>query len=111
MELAFESKSLRSICENEADAEQELGSAVAEALKHRLADLRAATSIHDVVVGNPRPLSTVGTPCLILDLCDNYYIIVEANHPNNPLTEEGEFDWAMISRLKVTQIRSSNEQD
>lgn len=111
MELAFQSKRIRSICENEADAEEELGPVAAQALKHRLADLRAATSIAEVVVGNPRPPRDGGTPCLIIDLSDSSYITVQANHPENPLTEKAEPDWTSISRLKVTHIGSSNEQE
>ena len=44
LELAFESKELRDVCENEAEAKRQLGDSVAEMLKHRLADLNAATS-------------------------------------------------------------------
>ena len=53
MELAFESRWLRTVCENEADADRELGLAVAETLRHRLADLLAATSIDDILAGKP----------------------------------------------------------
>jgi hypothetical protein len=50
LELAFETKLLREICESEQKARQELGIKVAEALKRRLADLRAATSVEDLPV-------------------------------------------------------------
>jgi hypothetical protein len=36
LELAFESKLLRTVCENETCATRKLGPTVAEALKHRL---------------------------------------------------------------------------
>ena len=106
MELAFESKHLRSICENEANAKGELGPEVAEVLKRRLADLRAATSIDDLIIGKPR-ISDIGhTTCLVVDLCRGHHIILKANHPKNPLTETGKLDWAKISRIKVTYIGS-----
>ena len=108
MELAFESRSLRTICESEARAKNELGLEVAEALKHRLADLQAATSIHDLVAGSPRTSGIQGEQ-LIVDLCDNYHIVLEANHPNNPAAETGPLDWTMITRIKVLRIESDHD--
>ena len=54
MEIAFNTKSLRAICESEAKAKRELGPSVAGILKHRLADLQAAKSANDLVAGQPR---------------------------------------------------------
>ena len=107
MELAFESKCLRTICESEAHGKNELGLEVAEVLKHRLADLRAATSIHDLVAGRPR-VSDKGEQ-LVVDLRNSYYVVLVANHPNNPVTETGRLDWTRISRIKVLRIESDHD--
>lgn len=103
MELAFESKDLRTICESEAYAERELGLDVAQAIKRRLADLRAATVIYDLLAGRPR-ISNTGNQELLVDLCDGYGIILAANHRDNPVTETGNVDWSRINRLKVLRI-------
>ena len=105
MELAFESQCIRTICENEARARIDLGLEVAEALKHRLADMRAATSIYDLVAGKPR-LSGTQDQQLVVDLCDSHRVVLEANHPDNPTMETGRLDWARISRIKVLRIES-----
>jgi hypothetical protein len=60
LELAFDSKSLRTTCESERQAKLELGDVVAEVLKHRLADLLAAKSVKDLVAGQPRLLDGAG---------------------------------------------------
>ncbi len=66
LELAFETKRLREICENEEIASQELGAEGAERLKHRLADLRAAGSIEELPdVAKP---STTPSPPLRISL-------------------------------------------
>lgn len=104
MELAFDSRSLRSICESEDQAKDKYGTAVAEILKHRLADLCAATSIKDLLVGQQRPLEGTNDLCRILDLCENYQIVFCANHPKNPLTETGRVDWSRVSRVKIMLI-------
>lgn len=110
LELAFDSRSLRSICESEAQAQRELGLSVAEMLKHRLADLRAATSINDLMVGQPRELDSAQINHIVVDLCAGYLMIFCANHPNNPLTESGKIDWPKVSRIKILRIEGDHVQ-
>ena len=106
MELAFDSKSLRTICESEAQAKLELGAPIAELLKRRLADLRAARSIKDLVAGQPR-IGADGQ-YMVVDLCDGHRIVFKANHTNCPMTNANEVDWPRISRIKILRIESAN---
>jgi len=110
LELAFDSRPLRSICESEAEAQHELGSSVAEMLKHRLADLCAATSINDLVAGQPRVLDGAVLQHMVVDLSAGYLMIFCANHPNNPLTESGKIDWPKVSRIKILRIEGDHVQ-
>ena len=109
MELAFESRALRTICESETNAQSELGPTVAEVLKRRLADLRAANSINDLVVGRPRLSDDENDQHLIIDLVSGCSMVLGANHPSNPLTATGRLNWAMISRVKLLRIESNND--
>lgn len=102
MELAFQSKELRIICESEAEAQRALGPAVAEALTHRLADLRAAKSPGDLLVGRPHILDGAGN--IAIDLGEGHRMTFCANHPNNPVTANGILDWPKISRVKIMGI-------
>ncbi len=104
MELAFDSKSLRTICENEAQAKLELDSAVAEILKRRLADLRAATSVKDLVAGRPRIPDGSDSQHMVLDLCDGYRLVFKSNHTNRPITDADDIDWARVTRIKILRI-------
>lgn len=108
MELAFDSRQLRTICESEAHARGELGAAVAEMLKHRLADLRAATSVRDLVAGRPRLLEGTSDLCMALDLCAGYRVVFCANHPQNPVMATGGLDWLRVSRVKIMRIEKDN---
>src|SRR5258708_22364381 len=56
VEIAFANKSLRQLCESERRARRSLGPRVAEKLKRRLADLRAANCVKDLVAGRPSEL-------------------------------------------------------
>jgi len=105
LDLAFDSRLLRTICENEDEATHELGSPVAEVLKHRLADLRAALSVQDLLVGHPRIING-GTydQHMVLELIDGFQIFFCANHPDNPVTKNNKIDWTKVSRIKILRI-------
>jgi hypothetical protein len=105
LELAFHSKLIRLICESEDEARNQLGVAVAEILRHRLADMRAATSPKDLVVGRPR---VEGISQMRVDLKDGVTIIFKANHPSNPVNDANELDWGKVTRIKIMQIESEN---
>lgn len=89
-------------------AKRQLGAKVAEILKHRLADLRAATSPKDLVASLPRELDSGDSQHMAVDLCDGYRIVFSANHSNNPRTETGDLDWARVSRIKILRIESGH---
>ena len=104
MELAFESKSLRDICEDQITARLELGDTVAEDLKHRLADLHAAISISDLIVGNCRIVGMGDAQRVYIDLPQDHYIVLAANHPKKLLTPQGDLDWNSVTRIKILLI-------
>jgi len=108
LELSFDSKTLRTLCENGMQAEHELGLRVSEALRHRLADLRAATSVKDLLAGRPRLLVAEGSQSMVVDLCEGYQIVFCANHSKAPLTESGKLDWARVTRIKLLGIDKSD---
>ncbi len=110
LDLAFDSKLLRSICENEDEAVRELGSSAAKALKHRLADLRAAVSITDLLVGHPKIVEGgKDHQRMMVDLHDGYHMFFCANHPENPVTADGKIDWQKVSRIKVLRIERNHD--
>ena len=83
---------------------------VADVLRRRLADLRAATSMDDLIIGNPHAVEFGEMNYLVIDLCQGHQIVLKANHPENPLTDSGRLDWARVSRIKVTHIGGEYEQ-
>ncbi|MBT5320641.1 MAG: hypothetical protein HOL45_12130 [Chloroflexi bacterium] len=101
VELAFESESLRTVCESSADAESELGADVAEALQRRLADLRAATVASDLVAGEPR---IDDQSIIVFKLGDRYRMILAPNHIETRVDSDGGVEWSRVRRMKVLAI-------
>lgn len=104
MEIAFETKKLRLLCENEQKALAALGPFISEQLKHRLADLDAATRITDVVVGNLRPVSSDNNSVCTIELGDGCQMHFKANHRNNPRLVSGAVDWNKVNRIMILEI-------
>lgn len=100
MELAFETKPLREMCESEEKAKRQLGAKVAAMLKQTLADLRAAASMEDLPFGKPR---IEGRNC-ILDLTAGYQLTITPNHTKNPMLTSNAVDWTKVSRIKILRI-------
>jgi hypothetical protein len=100
LELAFETKPLREICESQEKAKQQLGARIAAVLKDRLADLRAAATVADLPLGEPHKVSGG----YVLELSDEFRLIVSPNHKSNPVLSSGAIDWAKVSRIKIIDL-------
>ena len=80
VELAFETKLLRDQCERRELAEAEFGMTVAKTLRNRLADIRAAQTLTDLIAGRPRWVDPL-RKTLTVDLTDRYRMVLSVNHP------------------------------
>lgn len=108
LELAFSNKSLRQLCQSEAIAKRSLGTIVAEKLKRRLADLRAATCVADLVAGRPREREGSHHHEIVVDLGEGTRLVFCANHNIIPMLESGAVDWSKVSRIKILGIESNH---
>ncbi|MFM9850225.1 MAG: hypothetical protein ACKVP3_24095 [Hyphomicrobiaceae bacterium] len=107
MEISFQTKALRDTCESEELLVQRYGLKVAQLAMRRLADLRAAITVGDIAVGNPRIVR--GSRAMRVDLCDGFEIIFRANHTQGPLDADGKLDWPAVKRIKIMKIGSSGD--
>lgn len=102
MEISFESKYLRKLCEDNEFASSQMRKDSASALKVRLADLRAANSMNDIISIWP-DVKINASNCKI-SIGENYVMMITANHNTNPLTDEGDIQWENVSRVRVLEI-------
>ncbi len=107
LELAFANRSLRHICESESKAKRVLGVEVARTLKHRLADLRAAISIEDLVAGRPHELQD--SHSIEIEIDEGVRLTFCANHNKEPLLPTGQTDWSKVRRVKILRIEGHDE--
>lgn len=91
-------------------ARESLGVVVASALKHRLADLRAAASLMDLPVGRPRILDDSSGLRAAVDLADGFQLFLASNHRKNPIDASGRVDWPRVTRVRVLCVEKTDDQ-
>lgn len=102
MELSFATKTLRSLCEDEDAAVQKFGKKAAAELRARIADLRAADSVADIVAGAPRFFED--DPRMTISVLEELEIVLRPNHLNMPLQAAGGVDWSHVRRLRIDKL-------
>ena len=100
LELAFETKALRDICESQAIAKRVLGAKVADALRRRLSDFRSVDTFDELPFVKTKKSSNSVT----FDLPDDWHLVVTGGHSDNPKLASGKIDWMRVTRLKITRI-------
>jgi hypothetical protein len=103
MELAFETVEVRRVCESDVEARKRFPEGTAEKLQDRLADMRAATSVAELVAGGPS-LDALPPGRIRFGLDEGYELVCVGNHPRPPLTDDGLVDFGRMRRLKVITI-------
>ena len=104
MHLAFTTRRLRDLCEDDKAARRFYPPVLVEVLEARLADLRAADSILDLPVGAPT-MESSSPAVIVVSLVDGYQLVFEINDQSPPRTPAGEIDVARVRRLKLREIR------
>lgn len=104
MDILFGSKELRALCVEEKVAQKRLGTVLARKLKARLADLKAATRVKDLVAGRPHPLGYGRSGQFAVDLDNMWRLTFEAADDPLPLTEEGKLDWPRVTCIRIVYL-------
>lgn len=109
MDIAFETEALRLLCNNRNAAAKKIGAVAAEQLINRLKDLRAADSVHDLVVGLRAAIYGTNGEIRVVDLTNECILMFVAHHLKTPLLANKRVDWDKVSRVKITGIGKEAE--
>ena len=82
----------------------QLGSDGARLLRHRLADLQAASSPLDLPIAQPQPVGEAPEPRMALPVSHRHQLVFVSNHITTPLTNTGAVDWTLVTRIKILRI-------
>lgn len=104
LEISFHTEGLRNVCIDGALADQTLGPAVAEALRNRLVDIRAADSVYDLLAGQPAADMHDSVECYRVNLVDGARLILVPNHNTPRIDAQGAVDWARVRRVRIMAV-------
>lgn len=104
MKILFADKKLRALCEQQKVATQKLGSQSARKLRSRLSDLEAASSVAELVVGNPHPLTGNRQGQFALNLAGGHRLVFSAANEPLPLTHDGSINWSAVTIVEIIFI-------
>ena len=103
LELAFDTRELRKLCESESAADRELGIGVATKLRNRLADIDASQNVEELASGRPQKQDG-DPPTLTLHLSKSCSVTFCANHSRPRTNPDGTVDWSRVTRIKLIKI-------
>jgi proteic killer suppression protein len=109
MDILFKTEVLRKLCSSEHEAKKQLGAVSAKKLRTRLADLRAAPRVSDLIAGRPHPLKGNRLGQFALDLHGAKRLVFESAQVPTPLTTDGVTDWQQVTIVCVVFIGDYHE--
>lgn len=104
LEISFHTNTLLDTCVDEVLADRALGSDVADALRKRLNDIRAADCVFDLIVGQPTSGKVDGVDCYRIRLFNDAWLTFVPSHANPRVDNQGNTDWARVRRVKVVAV-------
>ncbi|MGO1161166.1 hypothetical protein [Brucella pseudogrignonensis] len=101
MEIAFDSRQMRSLFESQKALNRKFGVVVAESLMTLFSELRAASSIDDLIHYD---ISKKMHSAIEITLEAGVRLVLEANHAKPPKDSEASINWSDVYMIKVTDI-------
>ena len=106
VDIIFKSKKLEKLCNDDRLAQREWGKPQADALGHRLDDLRAARSLEDLrhSAGDLHELKGDRAGQLSMKLKGGDRLIVEPSHDPPPRKPDGGLDWSQVTAIRIVEV-------
>lgn len=104
MNIEFLSPQLQELCSSERKAVRELGQPGAKKLFARLADLRAANHVGELVAGKPHPLKYDRSGQFAVSLEGAKRLVFRPANEPVPLNDDGSVDWKRVTRVCIVFI-------
>ncbi len=104
MEILFENKAVREICEKASIANKKLGAISARKLRSRLDEIGAASSVTDLVAGAPHPLSKDRLGQFALSLAGGWRLVFSPGNDPTPRKPDASVAWGQVTIVVIEYI-------
>jgi hypothetical protein len=106
MEIAFDTRSLRSLVESARSLTSRFGASSAQSIMMLISDLRAVDSVNELIAVD-FSFSSETRKVLTLSTKDGARLIMEPNHLTVPMSTEGQVEWQHVFRVRITGIEGA----
>ena len=104
MNILYKTDALEKLCTNKKEATRKLGQPGFKKLRTRMADIRAAQKVTELVAGNPEPLKGDRKGRFSLRLHGGDRLVFEPAHEPIPEKEDGSTDWSRVTAVRIVFI-------
>lgn len=104
MDIHFANADLEDLCCDERKAKKSLGGDGFRKLRTRLADLRAASRVTELVAGRPHALDRDRKGQFAVDLDRGRRLVFEPASDPPPRTEDGGISWHEVKSVRVVYV-------
>jgi len=109
LEISFENRNLRKLCESQNKAKHLLGEALASKLIILLADLDVMKNVYDLIVGRIHNLKADSSKSITIEFGEDAKFVFCANHLEIPLLANKTVDWSNVTRIKILSIEGNDD--
>jgi plasmid maintenance system killer protein len=110
VDISFRANSLRRDLNESARLRKRYGPEMAEVIRQRLDDLRAARSLADMrnLPGRCHELTGGRAGQLSLDLRGPFRLLFRAAHRPVPVREDGGLDWSRVTAVEIGEVQDTH---
>jgi len=104
MRIAYASKTIQRLCEEDKHQRKQLGEQRAKRIKNRLAELRAVENVSQLRLGRPHALTGDRAGQYSVDLDGPMRLLFEPTDQPRPTLPSGGIDWQQVSSVRLLEI-------
>ncbi len=103
-------ETIRRLCLEEKKAKRALGTESAGKLKRRVADLRAARNVAELIAGRPHPYKGPEERRFSLDLAGGQRLLFMPTLDPPPRKPDGGIDWDAVSEVTIVFLGDNHDE-
>ena len=104
MEIDFNTEKLKNLCQVGKVAQKELGAEAAKKLMLRLQQIEALTTVNELELGNPHPLTGDRLGQFSLTISGAKRLVFKPNHYPIPCHTDGGINWSQVNKVTIVFI-------
>ncbi|MEO5376803.1 MAG: hypothetical protein H7832_03310 [Magnetococcus sp. DMHC-6] len=104
MKIQYKNQKIEKLCNQQAVAQQTFGKPVAIKLQTRIAEIKAASRVTELIAGDPHPLKGNRLGQFSLSFSESERVVFKPNQDPIPRHEDSSIDWSQVINIIIVFI-------